>query len=270
MKLAAVLVLLAATQAPAPAPPARPVPLAANTLANTPDPYYGQIVSITAAVDRLVAPTAFVVDQDPAKSTPQEILVIASTLTGRLDPGMHVTVVGEVVRFDAVEIARRMKDSRPELGPEAIARYEGRPVILATAVLNAALVDFARRVLPPMTPEEEAFDKAMKRIGPAFNTLRTAAGASDAAAATESTKILKAAFADAEVFWKGRAAADATDWNRTARAHVTVLEKALSGGKWDQVKTSLADINRMCTTCHSAYRERLEDGTYRVKSAPAR
>jgi hypothetical protein len=268
MKLAAVLVLLAATQAPAPSP--RPVPLAANTLANKPDAYYGQVVSITAAVDRLISPTAFVLDQDPAKSTPQEILVIVSTLNGRLDPGMHVTVVGEAVRFDAADIARRMKDARPELGPEAIARYEGRPVILATAVLNAALVDFARRVVPPMTAEEEAFDKAMKRIGPAFNSLRTAAGASDATAAIESTKILKAAFADADVFWKGRAVADATDWNRTARAHVTVLEKALGAGKWDQVKTSLADVNRMCTTCHTAYRERLEDGTYRVKSAPAR
>ena len=48
---------------------------------------------------------------------------------------------------------------------------------------------------------------------------------------------------------------------------MTVLERAAAGGNWDQVKTSIADVNRMCSTCHTAYRERLDDGTYRVKAA---
>jgi hypothetical protein len=266
MRPAAALFVLAAAQAAPPAP-ARPVPVAANTLASRPDAFYGQIVSITAAVDRLVSPSAFVIDQDRSKSTDHEVLVIVPTLNGRLDPGTYVTVVGEALRFDPAEITRRAKDYTLDLAADVIARYQGRPAILATAVVTAAMVDLGRRIPPPMTPAEEAFDKVMKRVGPAFNNLRTAVTDSNAAAAAENTKVLKDAFAEAEAFWKTRAISDALEWTRATRAHVTVLEKAAGAGNWDQVKTSVADLNRMCTTCHTAYRERLEDGTFRVKSA---
>ena len=79
-------------------------------------------------------------------------------------------------------------------------RYQGRPAILATAVVNAALFDFAKRLPPPMTPQEEAFDKVMKRIGPAFSDLLTAAGGSDAAASAGHAKVLMAAFTEADAF----------------------------------------------------------------------
>ncbi|MEX2270529.1 MAG: hypothetical protein WD690_03610 [Vicinamibacterales bacterium] len=275
MKAAAVLmaplgaIVVAAgalAQAPPPAPP-RPMPVAANTLASTPDAFYGQVVSVTAAVDRTLSASAFVVDQDGAKSSEQELLVIAPTLISSPDPGIYVTIVGDVLRFDAADIARRAKDYKLDLGPEVIARYEGHPAILATSVVTAAMVDLAKRPPPPLSPEEEAFDKVMKRVGPAFNDLRAALTASDAGAAAEHTKVLKAAFADAEPFWKARNAADAVEWTRSARTHLTALERAAGAGNWDQVTASVAEVNRMCSTCHTAYRERLEDGTFRVKSA---
>lgn len=250
-------------QAPAPAAaPRRPVPVAASTLANAPDALYGQIVSLTAAVERMLSASAFVV---------RGVLVIAPTLTGPVDPKAYVTVVGEALRFDPAEIARRVKDYTLDLDPEVIAGYTGRPAILATAVVNAALVDLAWRPPPPMSPEEEAIDTIMKRVGPAFNNLRTAVTSSNAAGAAEHTQALKAAFAEAEAFWKMRAAADALEWTRTAREQVTALERAASDGNWDQVKTSAGELNRTCQTCHTAYRERIEDGTFRLKSgAPPR
>jgi cytochrome c556 len=265
MKLLAVpLIVLALTQVTA--PPARPVPVAANTLADNPDSYAGQIVSVTASVDRVLSPSTFVVDQDPARSAAHELLVIVPTLSGPIEPNAYLTIVGEVLRFDAADIALRAKDYKLDLSPEIVARYKGRPAILATAVVNAAFVDLAKVPPPPLTPEEEAFDKVMKRVGPAFNELRAAAAASNAAEVAERAKALRAAFAEAEAFWKARKAADAIEWTRTARTHLTALERAAAAGRWDQVKTSVADVNRMCSTCHTAYRERLEDGTYRVKT----
>lgn len=236
------------------------MPVAARTLANAADSFYGQIVSVTAPVERMLSPSAFVVPG---------VLVIAPTLTGPVDPKAYVTVVGEALRFDPAEIARRVKDYTLDLDPDVIAGNTGRPAILATAVVNAALVDLAWRPPPPMSPEEEAFDTVMKRVGPAFNNLRTAITASNAAAAAEHTQVLKAAFAEAEAFWKMRAAADALEWTRTARAQVTALERAASDGNWDQVKTSAGELNRTCQTCHAAYRERIEDGTFRLKSGAA-
>lgn len=264
---AAVLVVMAWAQTPGqPAAPRRPVPVAANTVASGPDAFYGQIVSVTAAVDRSLSGSTFVIDQDRTKSTTHELLVIVPTLNAPVVPNSYVTVVGELVPFDPAEIARRAGGYKLDLAPELIARYQGRPAILATAVVNAASVDLARRLPRPMSPQEEAFDKAMKRIGPAFNGLRTAAGTSNAADAAGHAKTLKDAFAEAEAFWKARATADALDWTRAARRQVDAIERAVGSGNWEQVKTSIADVNQMCSTCHTAYRERLEDGTFQLKT----
>ena len=263
MKLAAVLLLVAGMQSP---PPARPVPVAANTVAGNPDSYIGQTVSVTAPVDRSLTRSAFVIDQDAAKSAALELLVIAPTLTAAVPPHTHVTIVGEVLRFHPDEIAQRAKGYRLDLTPEMIEKHRGRPAILATSVVTAAMVDLAKPPPRPLTPEEEGFDKVMKRVGPAFSELRTAATASNAQGVAGHARELKAAFAEAEAFWKARKTADAIEWTRTARTHLTTLERAAAAGRWDQVKTSVADVNRACSTCHTAYRERLEDGTYRVKT----
>ncbi len=257
MKLVALVLVLAGTQAAA---PARPVPIAANTFAARPDAFYGQVVSMSSAVAQSLSASMFVADHD--------VLVIAPTLMAPVDARAYVTVVGEAVRFDTAEIARRVKGYTLDAGADALAKYQGRPAILATSVINAAMTDLAKRPPPPLTPEEEAFDKVMKRVGPAFNELRTAVTASNAAAAAGHTRDLKAAFADAEAFWKKRATADAIEWTRTARAQLTALERAAGAGNWDQAKAAASEVNRMCSTCHTAYRERLEDGTYRVKAAP--
>ena len=260
---AAAIVMLAAAQA---APPRRPVPVAANSLASHPDSYYGELVSITASIDRSLSPTAFVIDQDRAASMPQEIVVIAPSLIAPVEANAYVTIVGEAMRFDAAEIARRAKDYTLDLAPEMIARFEGRPAVLATAVVTTAMVDLAKRPPPPLTPEEEAFDAVMKRIGPAFTGLRAAIDDANAPAAAESTKTLKEAFADAEAFWKARKTADAIEWTQTARRLVGTLDRVVGGANWPLVKTAADELNRTCSTCHTAYRERLEDGTFRVKS----
>jgi hypothetical protein len=170
------------------------------------------------------------------------------------------------VRFDPAEIARRAKAYTLDLAPDAVATYQGRPAILATAVVTTAMVDLARRVPPPMTPEEKAYDAVMKRIGPAFNSLRTAIEESAAATAAEHTKTLKAAFAEAEGFWKTRGTADALDWTRTARTHVDALERAAGRANWDEMKRVASEMAQVCQSCHASYRERLDDGTYRIRA----
>jgi cytochrome c556 len=201
----------------------------------------------------------------------QDIRVISPTLTQPLDPTTYVTVVGEAVRFDPAEIARRRTEYARDCGATEIAAYHGRPAILATAVVNTALVDLARRPPPPLSPEEAAFDSVMKRVGPTFTTLGTAVSGSDAATVADNAKALRAAFGDAEAFWRLRGTADALAWTRSAQAHVTAIERAAAAGNWDQVKSSAGELGRTCQTCHAAYRERQEDGTYRLKAgAPSR
>src|SRR5262245_28377200 len=83
------------------------VPLAASTLANKPDAYYGEMVSVTATVEQVLSKSAISIDQDKTKSTGKEILVLAPTMNGTVDLNTYVTVIGELMAFDPAEIAKK-------------------------------------------------------------------------------------------------------------------------------------------------------------------
>lgn len=253
--------------APATAAPGKPlVPLAASTLALHPDKYYGETVTVTASVEQKIGPTGFSLDQDPKKSTGNEVLVLAPRLNEPVDPNAYVTVLGEVVKFDAAELTKRAKDYPVQLAPDVASKYQGKPVVFATSVINGAGVDLAKRLPPPMTPQEEAFDKVMKRVGPAFAELRKGMEASDAALTKKNALILKQAFGETESFWKDRDKDDAAKWAQDAKKIAESIEKSAGDGKWDEVKASATNVGKSCQTCHGAYRERFDDGTFRVKS----
>jgi hypothetical protein len=226
----------------APAAPKPLVPAAANSIAANPDAFLGQIVTVTASIDQVVSPTSFTVDQDPRKPAAGDVLVIAKALNAPLILNSHVTVIGEVVR------------------------HEGRPAIRATSVLTAAGLDLAKRIPPPMTPEEEALDKAMKTINPAFGAIRQAVAAAGGENAVQHAATLKQAFIETEAFWKKRGVADAQKWAADARAQSEALERAIADGQWDAAKAAAGTLQQACSACHGAYRERLDDGTYRMRT----
>jgi hypothetical protein len=227
----------------APAAPPKPlVPAAANSIAGNPDDFYGKNVTVTAAVERIVSPTSFTVDQDAKKSDAGEVLVLVDVLNAPVTPNSYVTVIGEVIR------------------------HEGGPAIRATSVINAAMIDIAKRLPPPMTADEEVLDKAMKRIGPAFNSVRQAVTAGGSDTVKDDTATLKSAFVEAEGFWKKRGTADAQKWAADARAQADLLAQAVTAGKWDEAKAAVGPLQQTCSACHGAYRQRLDDGSYRLKA----
>jgi cytochrome c556 len=278
VKLVLLAVSLAGIQAPQtpptpPAPAPRPaqqplVPVAASTLAANPDGYIGRTVTVTAPVDQRFGSTAFSVDQDATRSGP-DVLVLAPLLNAPVAPGKYVTVIGEVVRFDAADAAAHMKDAMPILPADIAAQYRGRPAIIATSVINQAMTDLAKRLPPPMTPEELALSKVMKQVGPGFAALRqhvTAGSGPDTAAQAAALAKL---FGEAAVFWKAQARSDAIGWTQDARAASEAIGAAATKGDWDAVKAAVPKLGGACSSCHPVYRERLDDGTYRFKP-PAR
>src|SRR5689334_11981982 len=90
---ASVAIPLAQQSQPPPAaggtPPKAIVPVAASTVVNNPDPYIGEYVSLTAAVEQTLTKSIFSVDQDRTKSE-KEVLVIAPTLSGTVEPNAYV------------------------------------------------------------------------------------------------------------------------------------------------------------------------------------
>ena len=250
-------------------PAAKPlVPVVASTVAAHPDAYYGEEVSMTATVDQILSPTSFSMDQDRTKSTGQDVLVLAPRLNEPVELNSYVTVLGEVVKFDPAEIknkAKELKIDLPDVPPEVAAKYQGKPALIATTVLNAKMVNLAMRLPPPMTNDEETLQKVMKRVAPAFAALRTSVDKSDMDATKENATTLKQAFTETEAFWKSKNKSDAVKWAADARTQADTIEKDVATGKWDAIKTSATTLGQSCTSCHGQYRERFDDGSYRIK-----
>ncbi len=223
--------------APAPKPL---IPASASSVAANPQQYLGQMLTIYAAVERIVSPTLFTVDQDPRRAGAAEVEVLVPAWTTPPVPNSYVTVIGEMVLFN------------------------GRPSLKATSVIDGKMVDLARKALPPLTPEEQAFDAVMKKVQPAFAALRTAVNASDSDGVKAQAGILEQAFADTEAFFKQRAKGDAQKWAAEARMHVQALGVA-SAGKWDDAKAAVTALQQSCSSCHAVYRERQDDGSYRIR-----
>src|SRR5207249_56003 len=74
------------------------------------------------------------------------------------------------------------------------------------------------------------------------------------------------AFAEVETFWKTRHRADASRWAQDARKIVESIGRAAPGGNWETLKGSAATLGQTCQMCHTAYRERFDDGAFRIKT----
>ena len=230
-----------AQQAPPPAPAPKPlIPASASSVAANPMQYAGQMLTIYAAVERIVSPTVFTVDQDPRKSGGGEVEIVVPAWTTPPEVNTYVTVIGEMMLLN------------------------GRPTIKATSVIDPKMVDLAKKALPPLTPEEQAFDAVMKKVQPAFAAVRTAVTETNGEAVKAQAVILKQAFADTEAFFKLREKADAQKWAAEARMHAAALE-ASSAGKWDDAKAAVSALQQSCSSCHAVYRERQDDGSYRIR-----
>lgn len=268
--LAALLLGLAQQQAPATPPTTVPaglvpkpaVPVATTALTAHPDQYAGATVSLTAAVADVYGATAFSVVQGNQKNGATDVLVVAPILTAPVQPGSYVTVIGDVIRFDTSALATRMKDAAPVLSSDVVDRYRGRPAIVAVSVINGAMMDLAKRLPPPLSTEELLLNKAMKQVGPAFTALRQAATASDA---STQAAALKAGFTDATAFWKTQTHPNATQWTADALKLTDEIATAAGKGDVDGVKTLVPKLQQICGNCHTAYRERLDDGSYRYR-----
>jgi cytochrome c556 len=262
-----------ASQTPT-APPARTpqpiVPVPVTAIVTKPDAFVGGMVSLTAAVDQRFGTTAFSIVQGRGRAgvaEARDVLVVAPVLTAPVEPGSYVTVIGEVVKFEPADVAAKLKGAAPDMPADAVTKYRGRPAIVATSVINTAMTDLAKRLPPPMSPEEQALSRQMKQIGPAFNALRQAVTASNAADVAAQASAMNKAFGEAAAFWKPRPHPDAIQWTEDAKRETAAIATAAGRADWDGVKATVSKVQSLCSNCHGQYRERLDDGTYRFKLA---
>ena len=265
---ACTLVLAVATraqQAQAPAVGANLVPVAASSLIQHPELYLNQSVSIYGTVEQLLSATAFSLDQDAKKASLTDLLVIAPTLQNQPKAGNYMTVVGVVIKFDPAEIQKRSKGYAIDLAANVQERYKDKVMVLASAVVDPGMVDLAKVPLKPATADEEALSKIMKTVTPAVAELRKGADSSDKALVTAQAQALAKVFTETRTVFERQKMDDAIGWATEATTLLAAAEKAAAAGQFAEVTASATKLQGLCQQCHTARRERVEDGTYRIK-----
>jgi hypothetical protein len=246
-------------------PPKPLVPVAASSVANNPDPYVNEYVTMTATVEANLSKTSFSVDQDKTKSTGKEVLVLAPSLQKPADANAYVTVIGQLIKFDEKDVAAKLKDYQLDLSAADIARFKGKPVVLATAVINNSGIDIAKKPIPPMTADDLVLQKIMTKLPPAQGAVRKSLDSKDMAGAKEQATILKGAFTEIEAFFKTKNNQEALKWAGEGKNHAEAILVNLGLNNIEAAKTSITPLGSTCASCHGKYRERMEDGTFRIK-----
>src|SRR5918993_164551 len=252
--------------APAATPPKPLVPVAASSVAANPDPYVGEFVTMTGAVEANLTKTSFSVDQDKTKATGKEVLVLAPSLQKQADANGYVTVIGQLIKLDEKEVATKLKDYKIDLSPADLEKYKGKPVVLATAVINSAGIDIAKKPIPPMTADDLTLQKIMTKLPPAQGAVRKSLDSKDVAGSKEQATTIKTAFTEIEAFFKAKGNEEATKWATEGKNHAESILVNLNMNNIEAAKTSITPLGATCASCHGKYRERMDDGTYRLKT----
>lgn len=111
----------------------------------------------------------------------------------------------------------------------------------------------------------EAFEAAMKKAGKTMGPLKKALDTGAMADAKTGATALVEIYDVTEKFWKERKADDAIAMSATGKAAAADLLAAVNGSNGDAAKAAFGKLAGTCKGCHDAHREKLADGTYKIK-----
>ena len=105
----------------------------------------------------------------------------------------------------------------------------------------------------------------MKEIGQMNGLLNKSIKAGDAAEATKAAARLEVLFKNIHSYWSAKKVADATTASETAVTGLQATQKALAANDMTAAETARATVAGTCMTCHTAHREKLPEGGFRIK-----
>ena len=110
---------------------------------------------------------------------------------------------------------------------------------------------------------EADYSVAMKEIGAQAAALRKATTSEEDAA--DAAQRLEAVFKEVQAFWTAKKVDDATATAGTATAAAQAVLKAVVAHDMGAAGQAAQTLSATCNTCHTAHRDRLPDGTYKMK-----
>lgn len=109
------------------------------------------------------------------------------------------------------------------------------------------------------------YDKIMKEVGATFGMLRKSAEGQNQEMAEQAADRLEDLFEDVEDFWDARKVDDAEDWADDAQDHADEIEDAIQAKDYAKAAEHAKQLQGVCATCHTKYRDKGPDGQFRIK-----
>jgi len=121
----------------------------------------------------------------------------------------------------------------------------------------------AGQMKAPMSDAD--YQKAMKEIGPAFMALQRDNASMSHADGEKQAQLLSDRFKDVQAYWEAKKASDAVEFAKGAIAAADATVKASASMDMTTLTSSQQKLQAACAGCHMAHRDRLQDGTYKIK-----
>jgi hypothetical protein len=135
--------------------------------------------------------------------------------------------------------------------------------VIVTALAGTPVGVRAQAPKPPMTDDE--YDKTMKQIGPTFQSLQKNNAAMNHSDGAKDAQKLAMWFQEAQAYWEAKHVDDAIGFAKTAVKAAQDTEQASMAMNMTGLADAQKSMAGACQGCHMAHRERLADGSFRIK-----
>lgn len=120
-------------------------------------------------------------------------------------------------------------------------------------------------VLSATAQEGRPYEQIMKEVGPTFQSLKRNIDGKMGADAAKDGQKLEALFKEVEAYWSKTKTQDAISFAKAAQTAAAEAAAAAKANNMEGALTAHGSIGKNCKGCHDAHRERLPDGTYKIK-----
>ena len=116
-----------------------------------------------------------------------------------------------------------------------------------------------------MAMDEKELTAKMKKVGEHQGAIRKLVQANTFGEVSGHAKMLAEALEGTDKFWADRNDDMAVKWSKDGMAAAKDLAAAAEAGNADGVRSAMGKMGGSCKSCHDVHRERLPDGTYKLK-----
>ena len=113
--------------------------------------------------------------------------------------------------------------------------------------------------------DDKGFEKLMKEVGKTQKGFKKNQDEKNSAAMAKDATRLAEIYTEVAGFWKARKVSDATKWSEESATSANAAATAAKAGEWDKVQGHIQSLMKNCKSCHEAHREKLDDGSSRIK-----